>query len=121
MAENRILMIVDDSKVSRMMIKAIIKEHYPEFEILEAANGDEALSCIQSHRVELAITDFNMPGMDGLKLAEILKEKIPTIKICLLTANIQESNQRRAQEVGVNFTKKPITEDKIISIIKSMT
>lgn len=120
MAESKSLLIVDDSKVSRMMIKAIIVEHFPQFEVIEAGDGDEALACFEGRQINVAITDFNMPGMDGLELAKAMREKSPSTKICLLTANIQESNQRHAEDVGIGFAKKPITEDKIITIIKEM-
>lgn len=113
------VLIVDDSRVSRMMICAIVKEQYPEWEIIEAKSGDEALSkCENQDNISLMVLDYNMPGMDGLTLAAKLKEKFPVTPISLLTANVQKSIRDKAANLGVTFAPKPITEDKIIDILK---
>lgn len=111
------ILVVDDSRVSRMMIIAIIKNSKPDWKIIEAANGDEALSMVENNSPDVMILDFNMPGMDGLTLAEKLKSQFPNGKISLLTANIQDSTQRKAAELGINFADKPITEKKIEGIL----
>ena len=116
--DNKTILIVDDSRVSRMMIKAIVIDVCPEWNIIEAANGDDALAkSIDIRAIDIMILDFNMPGMDGLTLAAILKEKYPEAQLSLLTANIQDSIQRKADKLGVGFVKKPITQEKIQGII----
>ncbi len=110
-------LIVDDSRVSRMMIHAIVADAKPDWNIIEAANGDEALSVVENETPDVMILDFNMPGMDGLTLGTKLKEKFPNGKISLLTANIQDSTQQKAAELGINFVGKPITDQKIRGIV----
>jgi len=115
---HKTVLIVDDSRVSRMMIKAIVVDLFPEWNIIEAANGDDALEKVSNVQViDIMILDFNMPGMDGLTLAEILKVKYPKAQLSLLTANIQESIQRKADKLGIGFVKKPVTQEKIEGII----
>lgn len=112
------ILVVDDSRVSRMMISAVIKNLFPEWGIVEAGNADEALVAIKENsNIDLVILDFNMPGMDGLELAERLVGLLPNAKLSLLTANIQDSIQRKASELGIGFVKKPITQDKIEGIL----
>lgn len=60
-------LIVDDSMVSRMMLNEILKRHFPDLAVTQAASGDAALKAIADiAELDVAILDFNMPGMDGL-------------------------------------------------------
>ncbi|MBL1277953.1 MAG: response regulator [Ectothiorhodospiraceae bacterium] len=112
-------LIVDDSRVSRMMIRAIISDAKPDWNIIEAESGDDALSAIDNETPDVMILDYNMPGMNGLTLGEKLKDKFPGGKISLLTANIQDSTQKKAAELGIAFVGKPITDEKIRGIIQA--
>ncbi len=106
------LLIVDDSKLSRMMLKAIVMDTYPDSEIIEASSGDEALSQVgDDHEIDMAIVDYNMPGMTGLDLFRRLNDQIP--KRALLTANIQPHIREEAESIGVTFLNKPITEESV--------
>lgn len=111
------ILVVDDSRVSRMLIRAIIAHADPQAVVIEASNGEEALAKTQSTAITIATLDLNMPGMDGLVLAKQLIERFPNAKIGLLTANIQEMVRQKAEALGINFISKPITEEKILSFI----
>jgi two-component system chemotaxis response regulator CheY len=66
------ILIVDDSVMMRAMVKRVIKlAEVPVDEILEAGNGAEALAILETHDVQLLLTDINMPVMSG---AELLRE-----------------------------------------------
>jgi two-component system chemotaxis response regulator CheY len=111
------ILVVDDSRVSRMLIRAIIAHADPQAVVIEASNGEEALTKTQNTPITIATLDLNMPGMDGLVLAKQLIERFPNAKIGLLTANIQEMVRQKAEALGINFISKPITEEKILSFI----
>jgi len=117
MSEIRNILIIDDSKVSRMMVKAIAKQHFPDAVIFEAGNGDETLKLEINQELTHIICDYNMPGMDGLTLCEELKKQHPGSYITLLTANVQAATRNKAEERGIHFTKKPVTEERILSIL----
>ena len=115
------VLIVDDSRVSRMMISAIVKDQHPDWPIIEASNGEEALSkAASSGDIHLMILDYNMPGMDGLSLAKSLRASHPESFISLLTANVQNSTRDKAKDLGVFFAPKPITEERIVEIMNAM-
>jgi len=101
------ILIVDDSKVSRMIIKKIVSEIAPDATLIEAANGDEALEKLAADPIEAIIVDYHMPGMNGLELAEKLKELKPALAITMLTANIQKEINERADALGVGYLTKP--------------
>ena len=111
------ILVVDDSKVSRMLILNFIKDKRPDWEITEAASADEALQLVDKTDFNYTTVDINMPGMDGLELSQLFREKHPQLRICLVSANIQESSQQRAKELEAGFVKKPITEQCINTAI----
>lgn len=112
------VLIVDDSKVSRMLIKAMMAAHHPDWQFAEADNGEKALAFVGSNQVDLVTMDVNMPGMNGLDAAEQIKALQPQAFIAMMTANVQSSTRQRAEQIGVHFFGKPITEDIIAQIVK---
>lgn len=114
------MLIVDDSRVSRMMSSTFLKKLRPEVEIVEAADADSALSVLSQTPIDMCIIDFNMPGMDGLELAQEIKNQRSEARIALLTANVQDSIKERAEAIGVSFFRKPITESVITKILDEL-
>lgn len=114
MSVNKTLMIVDDSKVSRMMIKAIVLDKHPEMTIFEAGDGQEALELSEGKNIDFFSVDYNMPVMDGIAFITQMKVKQGDAKFALLTANIQEATHEKAKKIGVKCVNKPIS-DKCIS------
>ena len=112
------LLIVDDSRMSRMLIKAIITDSRPEWRILEAVTGDEAIKLVDEHQPEFVSMDVNMPGISGLEAAGRIRLHHPDVRIALCTANIQESTRDAAAKVGLCFVAKPITQQSIASAIE---
>jgi CheY-like chemotaxis protein len=111
------ILIVDDSRVSRLLSRQFISSMQPEWVIEEAATGEDALVKLDTFSPDLILLDVNMPGMGGFAAAEKLREKLPSAVITLLTANVQDATRARASAAGVNFAEKPITEDRIRQII----
>ncbi len=117
MSELPTILIIDDSRVSRMMIKSIIVNNHDSWTILEAANADEAVEVSKTNDIQLMIIDYNMPGRTGLEVADELIQLHPKSHKFMLSANIQDSIREKAEALSIKFVSKPITEDKIKSII----
>lgn len=111
------MLIVDDSRFARHMIRKFITHAFPDWTIIEAGNGQEALDKTAELPVDVMTIDFNMPGMDGLTLATALQTRYPAARITLLTANIQESVRQKAAAAGVHFLAKPLTEEDRAAVI----
>ena len=107
------LLIVDDSKLARIVLGKAVAALQPEWTRVEAGNADEALAQIADGGVDLAILDFNMPGRNGLDLAEALRAAHPAMPIALATANVQDEIIARARDADVSFIPKPVTEDSV--------
>ena len=112
------LLIVDDSKVSRMVIRAHIKTAHPDWEILEAGSGEEAIKSVEEHKPDYCTMDINMPGMLGTDAAEKILQTHPEIRIAIFSANVQDTMQTRANSIGTIFVAKPVTEKSITIVLK---
>ncbi|MDQ7076192.1 MAG: response regulator [Gammaproteobacteria bacterium] len=111
------MLVVDDSRLTRMMVKNFVHVAHPEWKIIEAGSGEEALQKVNGEQIDWMTIDLNMPGIDGMELAEQLKDQFPQANMCLLTANVQKSVQQRASKLGISFVSKPITEEKIVGYV----
>ncbi|WP_371809260.1 response regulator transcription factor [Aquabacterium sp. A08] len=112
------LLVVDDSRVSRMIIKGKVASLRPDWEVFEATTGDEALALAPQLRPDFVTMDVNMPGISGFEAAERLRALLPEARIAMLTANIQESSRERAAGMGVKFVQKPVTEAAIQQVVE---
>lgn len=117
MSEPRRLLIVDDSRVSRMLIRNFFALLRPEWLCEEADCGEQALQIALETVFDYATVDINMPGMDGLALTEHFRVECPQLRVCLISANIQEDTRKRASALKTGFVKKPITQQSIIEVI----
>lgn len=105
------VLIVDDSKLARIVAAKALAALQPEWEKVEAGNAQEALSILSKRRIDVALIDFNMPETDGLALAGQIRSSHPTMPIAVITANIQDEVIARAREVNATFVSKPLTEE----------
>jgi CheY-like chemotaxis protein len=105
------VLIVDDSKLARIVAGKAVAALQPDWDRLEAGNANDALAILREQKVDLAMIDFNMPEMDGLALAAEVRALHPSMPIAVITANIQDEVIARAREVNATFVSKPITEE----------
>ena len=107
------VLLVDDSKLARIVAGKTIAALHPDWARIEASNADEALDMVKAHAVDVAVLDFNMPGKDGLELAAELRATYPHMPIAIITANVQNEIIARARELNATFVGKPVTEEAI--------
>ncbi len=111
------VLIVDDSKLARIVAAKAIKALQPDWERVEAGNADDAMVVLGERKVDLALLDFNMPGRDGLLLASDMRAAYPTMPIAIITANVQDEVIARARAVSATFVGKPVTEEALRGFI----
>ena len=117
MSEPTRILIVDDSQLARKMARMAVKQILPAAEIVEAKDGQEALQRATEHKFEVALIDINMPGMDGISVAQELLKRNDGTRFALCTANIQETMRKRADALGIEFIAKPINSNKLKSFL----
>lgn len=105
------VLVVDDSKLARMVMESAFRRVRPELELIQAANAPEALDVITNGAIDIALIDFNMPGTDGLELVARIRRTRPQMPIALVSANIQDEIIARSRELNAAFVAKPLTDE----------
>jgi CheY-like chemotaxis protein len=105
------VLVVDDSRLARMVMASAFRRLRPDWELVEATGADEALGTIESDPVDIALIDFNMPGLDGLELVARIRERAPEMPIAVVSANLQDEIVARTRELKAAFIPKPLTDE----------
>ena len=105
------VLIVDDSKLARMVMVSAFRRIRPDWGLIEATSADEALKAISAAAVDIALVDFNMPGTDGLELVARIRHAHPTMPVAIVSANVQDEIIARARELNAAFVPKPLTDE----------
>jgi CheY-like chemotaxis protein len=105
------VLVVDDSKLARIVVGKALGALQPGWQRVEAGNADEALVILRSQPVSLVFVDYNMPGRNGLELAAEIRALHADMPIAVITANVQEEIIAAVHAVGAVFVPKPVTED----------
>ena len=111
------VLIVDDSKLARMVMASAFRRIRPDWELIEATSAEEALESIKSQAVEIALVDFNMPGTDGLELVAKMRTAQPTMPVAVVSANVQEEIIARTRELKAAFIAKPLTDEALSAFL----
>lgn len=106
------ILFVDDEE----SILEVASEYFTQkgYSVITAGNGREALDVLSHHDVDCCFTDINMPGMDGLELAEHIREKDMTIPVIVMTGYPSLENTINTLKNGVvDFLIKPVNLDQM--------
>lgn len=112
---------VDDSKTMRDMVVFTLKN--AGFEVIEAEDGQAAISVLGNNPVDLIITDLNMPNMNGIELIKNLRAN-PTYKftpILMLTTEGDQTKKDEGKTAGATgWIVKPFNPEKLIQVINKV-
>ncbi|AQS38668.1 response regulator receiver modulated diguanylate cyclase [Shewanella psychrophila] len=107
------VLVADDSVVSRKFVRSLLEQHL--YQVIEADDGNSAWDILQSQPdVQLLITDYNMPGLDGFGLILKVREKFSREELAIigLSSDSDESLSARFIKNGANdFLKKPFVHE----------
>lgn len=112
------ILIVDDSRVARMMTARVIKEVYQDIVITEADSGEQCLQMLESATPDLILMDINMGGIDGIETSSMILTANPDQNIAVCSANIQSGMQDKVTDLGITFISKPILAEKLKSFVE---
>ena len=115
------LLLVDDDKINRILIKAMLS-HHPELisSVIEAENGKEALDIIENNpNINLVLLDIFMPVMDGKEFLKIFRSKKKYSNIPVIVLTTDDSKKSEILNLGAdNILIKPAKEEELIKYIK---
>ena len=114
------ILVVEDHAEMRDFVCQVLR---PSYQLLEAADGSEALKALNKHHVDLVISDFMMPNLDGMQLLSRMKENEATknIPVILLTARSDMNDKLKALSIGVDeYMLKPFNPKELIIRAKNL-
>jgi two-component system chemotaxis response regulator CheY len=117
----RILVVDDSSTMRRIIINTLSKLGYSE--ILEASNGREGVERLAANKVDLVVTDWNMPEMSGIEFIRAIRSNDATkgLPVLMVTTNAAKDDIVEALKAGVNnYVVKPFTPDTIKEKIEAV-
>ncbi|RQD69467.1 MAG: DNA-binding response regulator [Tindallia sp. MSAO_Bac2] len=108
----RILVVEDDKNLQKLM-EAVLKQN--GYQVLSAANGEEALGMLDQHHVDLMISDIMMPEMDGYELTDSLRKADYQLPILMVTAKESMEDKKKGFMSGTDdYMVKPIDMDEML-------
>jgi len=113
------VLIVDDYEFNTFAVGHALQR--AGYKIFKASSGMEALKYFDSNKIDLVVTDYNMPGMNGPELIQNIRN-LPgyqTVPIIMLTAQKSEEEKKEAQDAGIlAWVQKPFDLPKFIQTVK---
>lgn len=115
------ILIVDDHPNTAAMLARVLSRFENPVEVLTAAGGEDALKQMGDQMVDILITDFMMPGMNGLELIEKLKGERKPAHTILITAYDTPGLSISAKRLGVqDYLVKPVQPEKVRAIVSKV-
>ena len=111
------LLIVDDSKAARMLIKSLVHDFDSSIVIHEAGNGKEATEIHEKEAPDVTFLDLTMPVMNGFEALEIIKKNNRQAVVIVLTADVQKKSIDKCMALGAYEVIKKLPRKESISRI----
>ncbi len=113
------VLIVDDEADIVDSIRTLLELMAPEIEVLSASSGKAGLELLSG--VDVVLSDFRMPGMDGLEFLHTVAERQPESRRLLMTAHPDKALQAQAADAGIDgFVPKPMDVDSLLETLRSL-
>lgn len=115
------ILIVDDEVDVRESLQDLLESSIDDAKVLVAADADEALKILEETDLDLLMSDYRMPGKNGLELLGEVKEKRPMLPTILITAFPDQELARRAIEEAraENFLSKPVRPENLVEVVNA--
>ncbi|MEN8258116.1 MAG: response regulator [Thermodesulfobacteriota bacterium] len=117
----KIIVTVDDSASIRQMVNFTLTN--AGYEVIEAEDGQDALSKLGNRAVDLVLTDLNMPNMNGVELIKALRANAvyKFTPMVLLTTESQADKKQEGKAAGATgWIVKPFKQEKLLAVVKKL-
>ena len=115
---NFVILVVDDEVAVRALIANVLRKE--GYQVLDASNGQHALEILKVHAgpVHLLLTDFVMPGMNGIELATAVRNERQGTTVLVISG--YTSSQIAAEEKKVDFLQKPMSPHTLLEKVREL-
>lgn len=117
----KLIMTADDSASIRQMVSFTLKQN--GYDVIEAVDGKDALDKLSTQKVDMLITDLNMPNIDGLGLIRGVRSGTLNkfVPIIMLTTESQDSKKAEGKAAGATgWIVKPFKPEQLLAVIKKV-
>lgn len=115
------LLLADDEHLIRTALAQMLDLEDGLSVVAQAASGDEALAAAVKHEVDVAVLDLQMPGPDGIAVAEALATRLPSCRVVIVTSHGRPGHLKRALAAGVaGFLPKTSSARTLAEVIRSV-
>jgi two-component system response regulator DesR len=115
------ILLADDEHLIRTALAQMLTLEPDLTVVAEAARGDEAVSRAVEHAVDVAVLDLQMPGLDGIAVAEQLAQQLPSCSCVIVTSHGRPGHLKRALAAGVRgFLPKTTSAVTLASVVRTV-
>ncbi len=115
------LLLADDENLIRSALASLLSLQEDLEVVAQAASGDEALAAARRYRPDVAVLDLQMPGLDGIAVAEALATDLPACASLILTSYGRPGHLKRALAAGVRgFLPKTVSAQVLADVVRSV-
>jgi DNA-binding response OmpR family regulator len=115
---SRTALVVDDEEVIRRLVRTVLEAD--DFDVLEAADGYQALELAASEHPAVVVLDVMMPDLDGVEVCRRIDHR--TMKVVMLTARDDPDLEKRCRDAGaVAFLTKPFSSIELLDLLEELT
>jgi len=113
------ILVVDDAAFIRMRCSKLLSEK--GYEVVEAADGHEALQRYKEHKPDGVLLDITMPEMDGIATLQEIMKIDPAARVVMVTTTSQRSTVVSAMKAGAkDFVVKPFDTDMVLDTVEKL-
>lgn len=119
-SDRKTVLVVDDETDILESLTALLEAVEANPRVITARDGEEALNVMEQEKVDLLVTDYRMPRMDGIELMTAARERYPQMPLILITAYPDpglENTAKRVLQVS-RFIRKPFEPSEIITAVE---
>ena len=115
------LLLADDENLIRTALAALLTLEDDLEVVAQAASGDEALAMARAHAPDVAVLDLQMPGPDGITVAEALRTEVPRCAGIIVTSHGRPGHLKRALAAGVRgFLPKTVSAQVLADVVRTV-
>jgi len=112
----KLLLVDDEIKFLQSIAQRL---ELKNFDVIAASNGEEAIASAEKGLFDVAVVDFQMPGMDGIQVLKALKERHKYLEIIMLTGHATVDSAVECTKLGAfKYLEKPYAFEKLVETIK---
>jgi DNA-binding response OmpR family regulator len=113
------ILIADDEENLRLLVRTTLED--PDYRIIEAADGTEALRLIREEKPDIILLDWMMPGMTGIEVLQAVKAEaaLAATPVVMLTAKAQAADRERGLQLGASeYLFKPFSPLELLTVVE---